>query len=158
MQTRISMPNVILPLCITVVMLLPSFVNAQFVVKGKITDQLNNEPLAGVTVTLKGTERATSTNATGDYTISLPTGKGRLVFSNVGYSNQEVAVGNKHEVNVKLEGVTTSLNEVVVVGYGTQRKRDLTGAVSQVKATQLENENPGNVQDVLRGNVPGLNI
>ena len=133
--------------------------NAQFVVKGKVTDKSNNEPLPGVTVSLQGSSSGTSTSSTGTYSITLPNGNGALVFSNVGYSNQTIKVNGKQSIDVQLAaGLTPSLSEVVVVGYGTQRKKDLTGAVGQVKATQLENENPSSVQDVLRGNVSGLNI
>jgi TonB-linked SusC/RagA family outer membrane protein len=138
--------------------LIPSILNAQFAVKGQVSDAATSQPLAGVTVTLKGTSTATSTDGQGKYSINLPSGNGTLVFSNIGYSNREVPVNKKAVINLQLTSTTTNLNEVVVVGYGTQQKKDLTGAVSQVKAAQLENENPGNVQDVLRGNVPGLDI
>ncbi len=158
MQTRISLPKLLAPLSATLFMMMSLSLNAQFVVKGKVTDKSNNEPLPGVTVTLQGSSSGTSTSSSGAYSITLPNGNGTLVFSNVGYSNQTIKVNGKQGINVQLSGLTTSLSEVVVVGYGTQQKKDLTGAVGQVKATQLENENPSSVQDVLRGNVSGLNI
>ncbi len=159
MQTRISLPKLLAPISVTLFVSLSFSLNAQFVVKGKVTDKSNNQPLPGVTVSLQGSSSGTSTSSTGTYSITLPNGNGTLVFSNVGYSNHTIKVSGKQSIDVQLAaGLTSSLSEVVVVGYGTQRKKDLTGAVGQVKATQLENENPSSVQDVLRGNVSGLNI
>ncbi|MEJ7739582.1 MAG: TonB-dependent receptor [Chitinophagaceae bacterium] len=127
-------------------------------VSGKVLDGKNN-PLLGVSVMLKGTTRGATTNAEGQYTINEVPADGTLVFSSTGFATQEVAVrGKGATIDVSMSEQMSNLNEVVVVGYGTQTKKDLTGAVSQVKVAQLENENPQSVQDALRGNVPGLNI
>ncbi|MBL7700600.1 MAG: SusC/RagA family TonB-linked outer membrane protein [Chitinophagaceae bacterium] len=158
MQTRIPVLKLMPRLCLCLLAALPITMKAQFTVKGKITDESNGLPLQGATVTLKGSSRATSSSSSGDYLIKIPNGKGTLVVSSVGYGRKEIPVNNRNNIHVKLEAATADLNEVVVVGYGTQKKKDLTGAVAQVKAEKLENENPGNVQDILRGNVPGLNI
>ncbi len=127
-------------------------------VSGKVTDD-KDLPLPGVTVTLKGTNNRTSTNANGEFTLSEVPENGILTFSYLGFIEQEIiSRGNGADIRVVLLENITALNEVVVVGYGTQKKRDLTGAVSQVKAAALENQHPNSVQDLLRGNVPGLNV
>lgn len=130
---------------------------SSFTVSGKVTSA-NGEALPGVTVVLKGTTVGAATDNNGEYSLVLPNNQGTLVFSFIGFTAKEVSVNGQQTVNVSLQEDAQSLEEVVVVGYGTQEKKDLTGAVSQVKATQLENENPRSVQDVLRGNVAGLNV
>lgn len=94
-------------------------------VSGTVTGE-NNTPLAGVSVTVQGTTRGTSTNSSGRFTISASP-NATLVFSSIGYGNQEVNVAGKTEVTVALAASNRELEQVVVVGYGTQRKRDLTG-------------------------------
>jgi TonB-linked SusC/RagA family outer membrane protein len=130
----------------------------QQTVSGIVTDD-KNIALPGVTITLQGTNIRTSTNTQGQFTFSAVPDDGVLVFSYLGFVEQEVPVrGKGSNITVVLIENTTALNEVVVVGYGTQKKRDLTGAVSQVKASALENQHPNTIQDLLRGNVPGLNV
>ena len=138
--------------------LLPLFVCAQEqTITGQVKDK-NNIPLEGVTIVIKGTTRGTSTSQEGRFMLANVPANGVLVFSSTGFASKEVPVSGKTTIDLTLDEQTANLNEVVVVGYGTQQKKDLTGAVSQVKATRLENENPGTVQDILRGNIPGLNI
>ncbi|MBE7178556.1 MAG: SusC/RagA family TonB-linked outer membrane protein, partial [Mucilaginibacter polytrichastri] len=126
-------------------------------VSGVVKDA-KGTPLAGVTITVKGTQTRTASDESGRFALKNLNANAVLVFTYVGFKNREIAVGNQSNVNVTLEEVASTLNEVVVVGYGTQSKKDVTGAVAQVKAEQLEKENPATVQDVLRGNAPGLNI
>ncbi len=141
------------------ILLMPVWAQAQqTVIHGTVTNQTTKEPLVGISVQLKGTGGGTSTDADGKFTLTVPDTKGTLVFSGVGFEAKEISLKGQTAIDVKLNAASINLNEVVVIGYGTQTKKDLTGAVSQVKATQLENENPASVQDVLRGNVPGLNI
>ena len=127
------------------------------IVNGQVTDQSSN-PIPGVNIIVKGTTTGTSTDADGKYSISVPDESQVLIFSFIGYAAQEVSIDNRSVINVALETDERLLEEVVVVGYGTLQKRDLTGAVSQVKADKLENENPNAVQDILRGNIAGLNV
>lgn len=130
----------------------------QKTVSGKVTDD-KNSTLPGVTIRLKGTDKRTSTNTAGQFILPDLPEEGILVFSFLGFVTQEILIRqNVTSINVILIENVTALNEVVVVGYGTQKKRDLTGAVSQVKAAELENQHPNSVQDLLRGNVPGLNV
>ena len=126
-------------------------------ITGKVTDA-KSAPLEGVTVLIKGTKRGVTTNAQGTFTINNVPENAVLVFSFTGYGTKEVATKGNTNLTVALTEQVSGLNDVVVVGYGTRTKKDLTGAVSQVKATQLENENPKSVQDMLRGNAPGLDV
>ncbi len=144
---------------LSAMLMLPAWVLAQqTVIHGTVTNQTTKEPLLGISVQLKGAGSGTSTDADGKFTLTVTNNKGTLVFSGVGFEAQEIPLKGQTSIEVKLRAASINLNEVVVVGYGTQTRKDLTGAVAQVKATQLENENPASVQDVLRGNVPGLNI
>lgn len=136
---------------------LSSFKLPPATITGKVTDA-KNAPMEGVSVTIKGTKRGVTTGAGGTYSIPNVPENATLVFSSTGYEDKEVAVRGTSPINVSLTETVTGLNDVVVVGYGTRTKKDLTGAVAQVKATQLENENPRSVQDMLRGNAPGLDV
>lgn len=126
-------------------------------VSGVVTDNKKN-PLQKVSITIKGTSKGTTTDADGRFALKDVAANRVLVFSSTGFASQEIPVSGKNTVDVTMTEAASALNEVVVVGYGTRQKKDVTGAVAQVKATQLENENPPSVQDLLRGNIPGLNI
>ena len=127
-------------------------------VSGQITDN-KNVPIQGVSVQLKGSNRGVTTDAQGRYSLPGIAASSTLVFSFTGFATQEVTAKDLGPaLNITLREQTTNLNEVVVVGYGTRSKKEVTGAVSQVKVGQLENENPPTVQDALRGNVAGLSI
>lgn len=128
----------------------------EITVKGKVTDSLGHA-LPGVTVKVEGANRGTTTDAGGEYSITVPD-NGRLVFSFIGYENQIVAVDGKTGLNVTMKSSATGLNEVVVVGYGTQRKVDLTGAVATVGSDKLESRPLVNLGDGLEGLVPNLNV
>lgn len=127
-------------------------------IKGKVSSKEDNTAIPGVTVVVKGTTTGTTTDADGKYEIDIKSDNDILVFSAVGFLTQERAVGNASMLDISLSTDQKTLDEVVVVGYGTQKKRDLTGAVSQISASKLDNENPQSVQDVLRGNIPGMNV
>ena len=123
----------------------------------------NSEPLPGVSVVVKGTNRGTTTDASGRYRITIPELAGgpassTLVFSYVGYVSQDVLVTNQSEVNIQLKEDNQSLNEVVVVGYGTVRKSDLTGSVTSLKAQDLTRGTNINLQQTLTGRSPGVQI
>lgn len=127
-------------------------------ITGIVTDA-NNLPVPGVSVLVKGTSNGTSTDTDGSYTLHDVPENGILVFSLIGYNEQEIPVTNqKQTINVTLIEETTGLDEVVVIGYGTQAKKDVTGAISQVKAADLADQHPNSVSDILRGNVPGVNV
>ena len=104
---------------------------SQIKVSGKITDEAGNG-ISGVSVIVKGSSAGTTTDASGAYSITVPDSRAVLVFSYTGYSSREVTVGRQTSVNIQLSPDTKNLEDVVVVGYGTQRKVDLTGAVSSI--------------------------
>jgi TonB-linked SusC/RagA family outer membrane protein len=126
----------------------------------KITGTILDETemaLPGVTVLLKGTTSGTTTDLDGKYSITAPQ-SGVLVYSFIGYDPIEMEIGNQSVIDLRMNPNTSDLEEVVVIGYGTAKKRDITGAVSSVNPSKLENENPNSVQDILRGNAAGLNV
>ena len=126
-------------------------------VSGIVTDS-KKHPLFGVSVIVKGTSKGTATGADGRFVLNDVPDNGVLVFSYTGFVTQEISVNGKTTFNLSLDEAMSSLNEVVVTGYGTAKKKDLTGAIAQVKASRFENENPRSVQDMLRGNAAGLDV
>jgi len=130
--------------------------DAQTAISGKVTDT-DGKPLADVSVQVKGANKLTTTNARGVYAIDAAVAD-VLVFTSVGYNNREVAVKGKSALDVILELSDKSLDEVVVVGYGTQKKRDLTGAISSVKAKDLVISSGPEIGSMLKGKVAGLTI
>ncbi|GAB3223576.1 SusC/RagA family TonB-linked outer membrane protein [Spirosoma arcticum] len=127
-------------------------------VRGTVTSSDNNEVLPGVSVTLKGTTRGTTTDAKGTFQLSVADSRAVLVFSYVGYQTQEVTVGNQQSVNIQLQPDNKSLNEVVVVGYGTVQKSDLTGSVAQLKTTGVGDQPITSVDQFVQGRVAGVQI
>ena len=126
-------------------------------VSGKVTDE-KGEALPGVTVLVKGTTIGTATNSNGEYAIASPQETGTLVFSFVGYLTREVPLGNSGVINVTLQVDAKNLEEVVVVGYGTQKKSDVTGAVTQVKASDLTAVATASVASALQGRATGVSV
>ena len=110
---------------------------AQNAITGKVTDSKDGSPVAGVTVTVKGTRIATQTVSDGSFKISAPA-NAVLILTSVGYTTQEVNVAGKTSVEVRLVQGNQVLNEVVVVGYGTTRKKDLTGSVNVITAKDFQ--------------------
>lgn len=123
-------------------------------VKGRVTDEQNN-PLSDVSVLQKGTNNGTITSASGDYTITVP-GNAVLVFTSVGFTDQEITVGDKSTISLQLKSLTQNLTDVVVVGYGTQKKVTVTGSVTQVKGTDLDKSPSTNLSNSLAGRLPGV--
>ncbi|OQP64349.1 SusC/RagA family protein [Niastella vici] len=125
-------------------------------VTGKITDP-NGAPLSGVTVTIKGSAKATTTNEQGVFTITADEND-VLVFSYVGYEPQEIKVGDKTQITLSLVSAASSLENIVVIGYGTVKKRDLTGAVVSLKGDEVKKVPAGNVMESVQGKVAGVDI
>lgn len=126
-------------------------------VRGRVTTEAA-EPLAGVSVVLKGTTRGTTTDAQGQYSLAIPTTNARLTFSSVGYAAQDVAVGERTTLDVTLRTSDRNLDEVVVVGYGTVRKSDLTGSVASVKAAELKQTPIANFAQGLQARASGVQV
>lgn len=128
------------------------------VITGKVTDAKDGAGVAGVTVSVKGTTKGSSTTADGSFSVSVPASATTLVFSSVGYTTQEVSVEGKTTVNVSLVVNNTALGEIVVVAYGTRRKTDLTGAVTSVTSRDFQKGNINSSEQLLVGKVAGLQI
>ncbi len=125
-------------------------------VTGHVTGN-NGEPLPGVTVLVKGTTNGTATDGNGNFSLTVPENS-TLVFSSVGFVRQEVAVGTTTTFNINLKDDTQSLKEVVVVGYGTQSRQDLTTAVSSVGAAAIERQPVAGFDQALQGQTPGVQV
>ncbi|WP_245532190.1 SusC/RagA family TonB-linked outer membrane protein [Dysgonomonas gadei] len=124
-------------------------------ITGTVLDT-QREPVIGATVAVKGTTLGTMTDVDGKFKLSVPS-KGTLVVSYIGYTTQELEITEKSNYEIVMSEGALNLEEVVVVGYGTMRKKDLTGSVIQIRPDDLANENPKTVQDILRG-TPGLQV
>lgn len=127
-------------------------------VRGTVTSSDGQGTLPGVSIVVKGTSQGTTTDSDGKFEVTVPNVESALVFSFVGYESQEIVVGNRTEINVTLKADNKALSELVVVGYGTQKRVNLTGAVSQVQSKDLENRPLNNMSQILQGMVPNLNI
>lgn len=130
---------------------------SQKTISGKVTDA-NNQPLANATVVVKGTNVATQTDAQGNFTISLPSGGNALQITSVGFDSQDVVIGSQSSFAISMKGTTATLNEVVVTGYSSQAKKDITGSVAVVNVKELT-ANPGsNIQSLLQGRAAGVTV
>jgi len=126
-------------------------------VSGKITDE-TGEPLPGVNVIEKGTTNGTVSDADGNYKLSVASGESVLVFSFVGTLSQQITVGSQSEIIVKLSSDASTLSEVVVMGYGTQEKKDVTGSVASVKSEDFNRGIINSPEQLLQGKVAGVNV
>ncbi|RCR69046.1 SusC/RagA family TonB-linked outer membrane protein [Larkinella punicea] len=148
-----------LRVCLAVLLIPSTGWTQSVVITGRVTGAADNAPLPGTSVSLKGTTTGTTTDAEGNYRITLPNqANATLVISSVGYVAQEIAVGNQSVVNAALVVDSRQLDEVVVVGYGTVRKSDLTGSLAQVKAKELNAFPATNVLQALSGRAPGVQV
>jgi TonB-dependent starch-binding outer membrane protein SusC len=124
--------------------------------QGKVTDE-NGKPVPSVSVTIKGTSTGTTTNENGGFTISVPSG-GVLVISSVGYTNKEVTIGSESSLTIVLAASNQQLEQVIVIGYGTQKRTAVTGAISTVSGKTITELPVASVQQALQGRVPGLSV
>ena len=128
-----------------------------FSVSGTIIDE-NKMPLLGVNVIVKNESRGTTTDFDGNYTVQNISSGDVLQFSYLGFQTQEITVNDQQTINVTLQTDSEALNEVVVIGYGTQSRKEITGAVSVVGSETIEDLNPARVEQALQGRVAGVNI
>ena len=144
---------------ITAILLLavPVVMNAQNkLITGKVTDD-HNESLPGVTVTIKGTQKGTLTDSDGKYSIKVQS-TDKLVYSFMGYESSTLSVDNKSVINVSLKSLTTGLEEVVVVGYGTIKRKDITGSVSNVAVNEIQMAPVRSFDEALAGRAAGVQV
>lgn len=127
-------------------------------VKGVVLESGTGEPLAGVSVVVKNTTRGASTDFDGNFQIANLSIGDKLLFSYIGYKTKEVNINNSNFLRIELEPDTEALEEVVVIGYGTQAKKEVTGAISVVDAQTIEDLNPQQIEQALQGQVAGVQI
>jgi TonB-linked SusC/RagA family outer membrane protein len=131
---------------------------AQKKVSGKVMDQEDNIGLPGVTVTIKGTTTGTATDIDGNYSINIEGNNPVLVFSFIGKESKEVSVGNQSIINVSLSNDSKALEEIIVVGYGTQRKQDLTGSITSITENDFIKGNISTPEQLITGKLAGVQI
>lgn len=128
-------------------------------VTGRVTSDSAREAISGATVAVKGASTITTTNNEGRYSITIPDRNNvTLVFSYVGHGTQEISVGDRSTIDVNLASSTASLSDVVVVGYTTVRRRDLTGSVSSVSSRQIKDVPLASAAEVLQGRLAGVQV
>ena len=127
-------------------------------ITGKVTDATTGQPVAGTTVTVEGTTTGAQTDATGNFKIKVPQSNSRLVISSVGYEPKAVPLAGKSSVDVALKATASTLNEVVVTGYSSQKKKDITGSVAVVNVSNMKQIPTGNVSQALQGQASGVTI
>lgn len=137
--------------------LMGSFAFGQRAVNGKVSDGAGSG-LPGVSVTVKGTTQGSVTDGNGNYSVNVASANAVLVYSYIGYIGKEVTVGNQNQINVTLSEDVANLSEVVVVGYGTQKKSQMTGAISQVSAKQITEMPLTNLGQALQGRAAGVDV
>ncbi|PSR53232.1 SusC/RagA family TonB-linked outer membrane protein [Adhaeribacter arboris] len=147
--------HLLLLLCLFTVRLL--YAQDAVPISGRVTDAKTGEALIAVSVLVKGTTSGAQTDVEGNFTVNAPA-NATLVFSYIGYQQQEVPVNNRTTINVQLATDATQLNEVVVVGYGTQQKRDVTGSITSVKGDELIKQSSQNPVSSIQGRVAGVQI
>ncbi|MEC5146085.1 TonB-dependent receptor [Chitinophaga sp. 212800010-3] len=131
---------------------------AQIKVSGKITSSADGTPIPNTTVQIKGTANGTIANVDGVYSIQVPNKDAVLVFTFTGFAPKEVKVGNQTSISVALDVQVSTLNDLVVIGYGSVKKSDLTGAVSTIKSDRLMDMPVANVSQALQGKIPGVDV
>ena len=130
----------------------------QFQVSGLVLDALDGQPLSGVNIVVKGTTIGTSTSVDGTYTLNVPSEQDTLVVSFIGYISQEVSINGRSMINISLSADIRQLEDVVVVGYGTQERKQITGSISSVGSEDFIAGNVSNPAMLIQGKVPGLMI
>lgn len=129
----------------------------QKVVTGRVTDA-GNQPVAGASVVAKGTNNGTTTDAQGQFSLSVPANQTTLTVSSIGYDTRDIEIGGGTNLSISLSGTQATMNEVVVVGYGSQRRRDITGAVTSVNVTDLKSVPAADATAQLQGRAPGVTV
>ncbi|NVO09756.1 MAG: TonB-dependent receptor [Bacteroidales bacterium] len=137
---------------------LPAIGLSQQIIKGTVKASDNGESLPGVNVIVKGTNHGTVTNFDGFYTLDLKPEEKVLVFSFIGYEDQEIEIGTQTVLNVTLKSKNTAIDELVVIGYGVQKKSDITGATIQLKGTELSKQPVLTATQAMQGKVSGVQI
>ena len=131
---------------------------AQTTITGKVVDTESKSPLIGATVTVKNTTRGALTDENGQYSVNVPEGATTLVFTYVGFASQEVEIAGQSVIDVSMVEGATSLEEVVVVGYGTQKKTNVTGSIVSVQSEEIARVQSPSFDVAMQGKVPGVYV
>lgn len=148
--------QVVLLICSLLLTVLQLHAQNQVLVKGRITDA-QNKPLSGVSVVVKGTNEGVTTNDNGEYQINAPS-RGTLVITSIGYPTKEISINGQSTHNVSLTSTSVDLDQVVVIGYGSQRKKDVTGSTVSVRGETLNEVKAPNIINQLQGRAAGVDI
>lgn len=135
-----------------------SSVAQQHTVTGQVVDAETSEPLPGVNIMIKGTTQGTSTDIDGAFELQVPSPQDTLIFSFIGFQTQEVSVNGRTSFEIQLQSQTVSGDELVVVGYGTQRRSSLTSSVSDISGEEIQKRPVGNSREALQGLAPGFTV
>lgn len=130
----------------------------EFSVSGVVNDRSSGTSIPGATVLVKGTERGTITDVNGNYTVKVPAGRDTLVFSYIGYTSLEIAINGRAVIDVIMEAELEELEEVVVIGYGTQKKKVVTGAIASVDSKQIESIPVLRAEQAMQGRTAGVQV
>lgn len=157
------MKNSLKPLAIVIVLFLALLPSRQLFaqnisIQGTVVEIVNKQPLAGVQIAIKGKSQATVTDKDGKFKIIGISSHSILVISFMGMKTEEIAVNGQTDLRIELREIPNTLDEVVVIGYGTQAKRDVTGAISSVSAEDMESNPGGNIISSMQGKIPGMQI
>lgn len=145
---------------LSIILLLLASISMQsqnLTIRGKVID-ISGEPLIGVNVVESETTNGTITDLEGSFELLMVSNSSKLKFTYIGYESMEIIIQGETNITITMTESSSQLDEVVVVGYGTMRKRDLTGSVSSLNSSRFEKEKNKNLEQILRGNIPGLNV
>ena len=157
MNERKDYREKVMKLFLILCLILPFGISAQdLMLKGHVIDQ-NGEDVIGASVIQKGTNNGVATDINGDFQLKVPA-NATIVVSYIGYATQQIAVGGRKELTIELKENTESLDEVVVIGYGTQKRSNVSGSVSSVSGDKINNLPTSSAEAALQGMAPGLNV
>ncbi len=142
---------------LAVILLFCNIASSQKLVTGTVTDP-SGKPVVGATVVVRGSNVGTQTDASGKFSITAPSFNSRLIISSVGFEQNEISINGKNNFDISLRTTTSTLNEVVVTGYTSQRKKEITGAVAVVNVTQLKQTPVGTGEEALQGRASGITV
>ncbi|HLR26437.1 MAG TPA: TonB-dependent receptor [Fodinibius sp.] len=135
-----------------------SYAQNDYKVSGVVTDASSGETIPGVNILVKGTTTGTATDAEGTYSLTVPSSKDTLLVSSIGYADQTIPIQGRHTIDISLDPKALLGEEMVVIGYGSQQRQDVTGAISSVSAEDLSNQPVADINQALQGKVSGVQI
>lgn len=156
MKSKLHITSVVLTIVFAV--FISADANGQHTVSGTVIDASTSESLPAVNILIQGTTRGTTSNADGEYEITVESSADTLVFSYVGFESQEVPIEGRSEIDVSLQPVALVGEDVVVVGYGTQQREDVTGSVGMVDAENLQSQSTHSISESLQGQTAGVQV